>query len=512
MKATNKVVFNTGVLYAELIVSLVIGLFTTRLVLNAMGETNYGIYALVAGVISMLAILNTNMANTSMRYMAHSLGSKDKIRMHKTFNTTLYIHFIVGLIVVVIMEIGGWLMFEYFLNIPSDKIFDAKVVFQFMILTTFISVISVPYDAVMNAHENLLLLSIVNIFGNTMKMVLAIYLLYYTKENILIVYGFYMMLIQLLLRIIKQVYAKKFYFECKINFKEFKDTKLLKEILYFTAWNLFGSIASMATTQVRSVLMNMFFGVRINAAEGISQAASSKVNLVAVGMGRAINPQLIKSEGGGDREKMIRITEISAKYLSFIFALFAIPILLEASYLFHLWLKNVPAFAVVFFQLMIIIMLIEKFTFPITDALRAIGKIKYFQLTETMLLILIPIIAYFVFKSGYGPISFYIITLIFTHIIFVERLFFGHKIAGIKIKSYLKNVVYKLLLPLVISGTLACVIRYCFEESLLRLSMVVLVYMLSFAFLFWLIGVNEYEKNKFKEIFKSICRKLKIVK
>ena len=116
MKVANKVILNTGVLYGQLIINLAIGLFTTRLVLNAMGETNYGIYMLVAGIIGMLAILNSNMANTSMRYMAHSLGSNNKTLMQKTFNTTLYIHFIVGLIVIVIMEVGGWLMFDYFLN------------------------------------------------------------------------------------------------------------------------------------------------------------------------------------------------------------------------------------------------------------------------------------------------------------------------------------------------------------------------------------------------------------
>src|SRR5690606_27935573 len=129
-----------------------------------------GIYILVAGIVGLLNILNSNMANTSMRYLAHTLGSDDKIKMLKTFNTTLFLHLIIGAGVVFIMQIGGWLMFEYLLNIPAEKIADAKIVFQFMVLTTFITVISVPYDAVMNAHENMLAISLVDLLGYVLKL------------------------------------------------------------------------------------------------------------------------------------------------------------------------------------------------------------------------------------------------------------------------------------------------------------------------------------------------------
>ena len=332
---------------------MAIGLFTTRLVLGALGETNYGIYSLVAGVVGMLAVLQSAMSSASMRFMAHSLGSDNEILILKTFNTTLFLHIIIGLVVVAIIETGGYFMFDYLLKIPEDKVFDAKVVFHFMALTTFVSIIAVPYDAVINSHENLLALSIADVIGSFFKLGLAIYLTV-SHFNLLILYGFGMFVIQIIMRIIKQQYSVTHYKECTLNFKKYVDKSLSREILYFSGWNLFGSIASMSVTQVRSVLLNMFFGVTINAADGISKTASGQVNLVSTSLTSAINPQLVKSEGSGDRQKMLHITNISTKFSVFLFALFAIPVILETPYLLNLWLKNVPDYAVIFVRLTLI--------------------------------------------------------------------------------------------------------------------------------------------------------------
>jgi len=508
LKPASKVVLNTGILYAQLLVAMVIGLFTTRIVLNALGETNYGIYMLVAGVVGMLGILNSNMTNTSMRYMAHSLGTGDRTTTLKTFNTTLFLHFAIGSVVVVIMLAGGWLMFEYLLNIPPEKVFDAKVVFSFMVITTFITVISVPYDAVMNSHENILALALVDILGYILKLGVAIYLTL-SNANLLILYGFLMLLVHLILRIIKQWYSKMKYEECKIRFREYTDRKLMKSILSFTGWNLFGSIASMASTQVRGILINMFFGVKLNAAEGISKTASSSVNMVSSSMNRAINPQLMKSEGGGDRTRMLRITFISTKFSAFLFALFAIPVLLEAPYLLKLWLNNVPEFAVIFCQITLITMLLEKFSFQITAAIRAVGDIRLFQITETIIIIMIVPIAYIVFKMGYPPVSIYIIGLLITSTIFFVRLYFGRRIAGIDIPKFFKEAIFPALVPIMISFVPAIILMKFMDEGIARLLVVVLIYCAILAVTFWTMGLKASEKTKLAGIARTAIIKRK---
>ncbi len=507
MNNANKVIFNTGVLYIRLIVGLIIGLLTTRIVLKALGETDYGIYMLVAGVVAILGILNSNMSNTSMRYIAHSLGSADKNHIRAIFNTTLFLHFIVGFVVTLLMILGGVVMFEYLLNIPVNRVFDAQVIFGFMVITTLVTVISVPYDALINAHENILVLSLVDILGDVLKLGIAIYLTF-SESNLLIVYGFLMLVVQIILRIIKQWYSRIKYDESKIRFR-YVDKKLMKSIMSFTGWNLFGSLGAMAVTQVKGVLLNMFFGVKLNAAEGVSRSASTAINMVSTSLTRAINPQMMKSEGGGDRKRMLYITEVGTKFSLFLFGLFAVPVFLEASYLLEVWLVNVPDFAVIFFQISIVTIMVEKFTFPITDAIRAIGNIRKFQIVETILFLLNIPFAYFAFTLDYGPTSIYIVGLFISMAVLINRLYFGDKIAGLAPLGFIKNSIYPVLFPILLALSITILPYIFMSEGFWRLCCVTLVYMSTLTFLFWKWGMQKNEKDKLMKALFLVLKKFK---
>lgn len=499
MKASERVVFNTAVLYVRLIIVMAIGLFTIRIVLDALGETNYGIYTLVAGVVGMLAILQSAMSNTSMRYMSYSLGSGNDELISKTFNTTLFLHIIIGLLVVLIIETGGYFMFEYFLEIPTDKIVDAKIVFHLMALTTFTAIIAVPYDAVINSHENLLALSVVDVIGAILRLFLAIYLLY-TDLNLLIIYGAGMFAVQLIMRIIKQQYSVRHYKECRLNFKTAIDKNLSKEIMSFIGWNLVGSIAAMSVTQARSVLLNMFFGVTVNASEGIAIRGSNQVNTVSVNLTRAINPLLVKTEGGGDRLKMLKLTAISTKFSVFLFALFAIPVIIELPFLFSVWLKEVPEYAVIFTRLTLIGLLIDKFTFEITTAIRAVGKIKEFQIVETIIIVLNLPVSYFLFKTNYPPESIYIVSILFCVITSIFRLYFGKKIANLNIKQFVTEAIMPSIIPLLFAMTIGFVFICFMQDSGLRFilsaisSIIVLIISIRY------FSLTNYELEKLKQI------------
>ena len=511
MKAAEKVIYNTIILYVRLLVVLVIGLFTTRLVLDALGEENYGIYTLVAGVVGLLAILQSAMSTTSMRYMSHSLGTKNKEIIANTFNTTLLIHIVIGFIVLFFIEIGGYFMFKYFLQIPPDKLFDAKVVYQFMALTTFFTIVAVPYDAVINSHENLFLLSIIDILGSILKLALAIYLSF-ISSYLLIIYGFGLLIIQIIVRLLKRQYSIKKYEECKINFKKHINKSILKEILSFTWWNLFGSIASVSVTQASSILLNMFFGVKINAAEGVSKTASSQVNVVSVNLTRAINPQLVKSEGAGNRDRMLRITSISTKYSILLFSLFSIPVIVETEYLLGLWLKEVPKYAVIFTQLTLIGLLISKFTFEITNAIRAVGRIKEFQVVETIILVLnIPII-YILFKKGCSPEYIYYVSILLSVAISIYRLFIGEKIVGLNIKDFLSKTLLPLIIPIVIAFALTLLLNFMVSQSFFRLILVTLTSTSVLIFYFYFFAISTEEKSLLISIIKTVFTKIRLWK
>lgn len=507
MKNANKIVYNTAVLYTRLIIGLLVGLITTRFVLKALGETDYGIYMLVAGVVSILGILNSNMSNTSMRFMAHSLGSSDKEHLAATFNTTLLLHVIVGVFVFVLMVIGGVIMFEYVLNIPEDKIIDAKTVFYCMAFTTFVTVISVPYDALINAHEDLIVLSLVSILGDILKLILATYLLY-SDSNLLVQFGVLTLLIHIILCLIKQFYSRRTYEESKVVIGAFSKP-LMKSILSFTGWNLFGSASSMAIVQIRSVLLNIFFNVKINAAEGIAKTASTALNMVSTSMTTAINPQMVKSEGSGDRSRMIYLTMVSTKFSIFLFGLFAIPIVLEAPFLLELWLIKIPDFAIIFFQITVATILLEKFTFPITDAVRAIGDIRQLTIIESFIFLLNIPIPYIFFKLGYPPVTIYVIGFCISSLVFFSRLYFGKKIVGLNPKRYILDAIVPVLLPLTISFIVALGIYFAMSGGYLRLAIITMIFGTFFTTLFWNYGISTTERAKFIEIAKSLIAKIK---
>lgn len=505
MNAANKVILNTVVTYVTLIIKMIIGFFSVRLILQALGEDSYGVYMLVAGVAGMLDILNGSMITTSMRYLAHSLGSSNDSLIKQTFSTTLAIHYIVGIATIILMEIGGWIMFEWFLNIPDANIFAAKVVFQFMVISMFIAVIAVPYDAVMNAHEHIWLLSIFDIISAILNLAMAVYLLYCGFDR-LITYGFLVLMIQVFLRIAKVWYSKRRYEECSGYTIRDCNKNLAKEILSFTGWNLFGSLASLGSTQFRALILNSFFGVKLNAAEGVSRQASGYVNMFAASMTRAINPQIMKSEGGGDRQRMIYMCELGAKYSSFLFAFLGIPIIIEASYLLTLWLKDVPEYAVLFCQLIMIQMLIEKFTFQITHAIRAVGNIRNFQVTESFVCLIYLPIAYFAFKVGLGAEWIYWLAIIDSLLIAAVRLYYGKKVCQLKVMQFVNHAIWPIILPLCISLCICVVLISQIDASILRVIVTLSVFCLSFSLLFALLGMNSTERQKWINMIRKLTK------
>jgi len=502
----NKVVINSFIIYLKLIIKLVVGLFTTRVVLNALGHTDYGIYSLVAGVIGMLGFLTSTMSTATMRFMAHSIGSNDQTLVKKTFNSSLIISFILGFMAVIIMEIGGIVMFEYFLNIPAARISDAKIVYHFMVASTFMVIISIPYDATLNAHENFLALSIIQISASLINLGIAI-VITYLSANLLIYYGFFILLNQVLTRIIMQVYGYNKYDECKIKILKYCDKSQIKEILKFSGWVIFGVMGGVINIQSRSIFLNMFFGVLLNTANGVAMTLSNQLNNFSVSMTQAINPRIIRNEGGGKRDKMLSLSNISTKFSVYLFALFAIPVFLEAPFLLRLWLKNVPEFAIIFTRLIIISMFLEKFTFQLTIVINAVGKIRGITLIGLAIVLLSFPLIYILFKMGYPPYTIYIIGILMNFTSAISRLYFAKKLAGLDIRKFLYTIVWKGFFPLVMPIILASLLLVFFEESFLRLILLVFISLLTSLLLVRFLGLTHDEYERIRTMIVSVIKK-----
>lgn len=510
MDAAKRITLNTGVLYVQLIINMVIGFVTVPIVLRVLGEESYGTYMLVAGVVGMLGILNSSMSNTSMRFLAYWLGSKDLQKVKQVFNTTILIHIVFGLASVVIMEIGGWIMFEYVVNIPEDSVMQAKIVYQMMILSTYITIVAVPYDAVMNAHENMVAMSIIEVVFKIVLLILVLCLSFF-HNYLIILYGAIQLIVTLLIRFTKQTYATRKYEECRhLDLKTSFDINLFKEIISFTWWNLFGSLASIVGSEIRGIIINHFCGVRLNAAEGVSKNVTGIVNQVATSMTRAMNPVMTKKEGAGDRDGLIRMVETGSKFSCFLLAIFGIPVLIEADTLLKLWLGNVPEFAVVFCQIAIFSMLFEKMSFQITNAIRAVGNVKHFQIAETVIILCNLPLYLIVLSIGLSPIATYWVGVVTTLCCMGIRLYFGRKVVGISPLLFLLHVPGRMLPSLVISASAGLICFFFIPESLLivRITCTFLFSMGTLILSFYYLSLSVEERKIVLSIINPLIDKL----
>jgi O-antigen/teichoic acid export membrane protein len=493
MQNAKRVIKNTGFLYTRMIISMFISLYTTRLVLNALGVVDYGIFNLVGGVIAMLSFLNASMTVSSQRYFSVQLGTTNFEKLRDIFKSSTYLHLIIGLIVVVILEILGLFIFDGFLNIPEDRINTAKWVYQFMILSAFFTMNAVPFDAVINSRENMLFDSIIGILESFLKLGIAIWLIYYNHDRLLL-YAILVASLTIFIRMIKSIYCLKNYDECKIKFKEKLDKTLFKEMFYFASWNLVGSLAGIGRNQGLALILNLFFGAVVNAAYGIANQVAGQLNAFSSMMLKAVNPQIMKSEGASDRFRMIRIAMTSSKLSFLLLALFAIPCIFEMEHILKLWLKTVPEYTVVFCNLILIASMTNQLTIGLTSALQATGKIKLYQtVVGTLLLTNLPI-AYLLLKMDYPAYSAIASYIIVEAIACVFRIMFLKNIAGLSVRHYLNRVIVKIILPIlfavITSYTITIVINIPFRFLITGITSTV-VFLISIYFF----GLYKEEKQ-----------------
>lgn len=495
-KKANKVINNTIILYIKMIFSVIIGFFTVRIILNALGEIDYGIYTLVGGIVAALSFLNSVMSHSTSRFLSISLGKEGNSDINDTFHASIYVHKWLGFIVIVISEIGGWVLFNYFLNIPSNRIFSAQFVFQIMIINSFITIISVPYDSLIMSHEDFIPLSIIDISSLMLLLLSSLFLINFSGDR-LILYGLLFFLVTFSSRMAKQIFTRKKYKHILV--KSEVNRTVIKNMLSYSGWLFFGVLSSIASGEFSTILLNMFFGVKIISANGIASQVRNQINNFAVNMTKAILPQLNKSEGGGEREKMLELTGISTKFSIYMFSFIAIPVIFENQILLKLWLKNVPDYTSVFCQIFLIGLLIDKFTFHLGDAIRAVGDIKWYQIVESITIVINLPISFLLFKNNYPPQTLYIVPLFLSVFLMTVRFYFAHNIAGLNIKKYFLEIILKALIPALMSILFLLIIMFLFDESFYR---VILSFLISTIILITIIFNYGLSKNE-KEVIRN---------
>jgi O-antigen/teichoic acid export membrane protein len=507
--ASHRVVMNTGILYAKMGITMFISLYTTRLILKALGASDFGIFNIVGGAIAMLGFLNAAMASATQRFMSYSEGAGDKEKQKSIFNISIVLHFGIALLLGIVLLIAGYFFFNGILNIPAERMHAARMVYYFMIVSTMLTVMTVPYDAVLNAHENMLYYAIVGIIESVLKLAVAL-IVVYTLSDKLIIYGLLMACISLFVMIIMRVYCHRKYEECVFAPKKYYDKGLMKEMTGFAGWNFLSSTSGVIANYGQGIVLNMFFGTIVNAAQGISSQINGQLSVFSRTLLKALTPIIVKSEGAGNRSNMLNASMLGSKISFFLLMFFCIPVLIEMPLIFKWWLKDIPEYTVLFCRLLLVRTLLEQLFVTLVTSIFAEGNIKKYQIYASILLLILLPVTCFLFAWSFPAYSIHIVFIVYTLISSALIVYFVNKNCGLSVKLLLKKVILPAFGSFIFVFIFSAIPLLFLNDGLLRFMMVVGVSVLSFIIIVWYMGFSVEERKSIGQPILSMVNQLKL--
>lgn len=436
---------NTLLLYSRLFITIIVSLYTARIVLEQLGVEDYGIYNAVAGVVTIFSFLNGTLTSASQRFLSFELGRGNEKCFKDLFKVILFVHLVLSLIIVVIIEGAGvWFLLSK-MNIPDNRIEAALIVLHCSTFTLLTRIVQVPFAAVIVAYEKMGIFAYLSIFDVLLKLVVAFSLYYYNGDK-LELYAYLMTFSSIGYLLLSISYSLKLGIKIGVIVDKIK----IKELLSFAGWNFFAHFALVARIQGITLLLNVFHGALLNAARAIAMQVSGMISNFMGNFQMAVNPQIVKRYSCGEMSSMYNLIYTSSKYNFFLMLLLIFPIIKNTETILNIWLDNVPEYSILFCQLSLISVLIDSLTSIIGYAALASGKIKTYQIVISSLFILNPILTYVFFVLGFPPeYAFY--TEIFVYILVsFARLFLVRKITGISLRKYYEIVISNVLIVLFI--------------------------------------------------------------
>lgn len=487
-------------------ITMFVSLYTTRLILSGLGASDFGIYNIVGSAIHMLGFLNAAMAGATQRFMNYAEGEGNFEKKKTIFNVSVTLHYVIAALVALVLIVAGFFFFNGILNIPEERVLAAEVVYCCLIASTVFSVTSVPYEAVLNSHENMKYYSIVGVFEALLKLSVAFACVYTTGDK-LVVYGVLMALIPFITRTIQRVYCYRHYSECVYKPRVYYDKTIAKEMTSFAGWGFVNSTASMLTMQGMSILLNMFGGVVVNAAHGVANQLAGQLMVFSHQMLKALNPVLVKSRGAGKNQQMLEAASTGNKMSYLIYTFFAIPFIIETPYILSIWLKDVPEWAVLFVRLVLIRQMVSQISVTLDTCINATGRVKRMTINSSIIWISPIIIGYFMYKYGAPIYTIYILLILMAFCRVYNSLYFCHKQCGLKIKDYLLKTFMPCFIQTVVLIVVLLVIVSFIDESLSRLLIVLFLSFICHPISSYFIGFNDKEKVLFYNILTTLKRK-----
>lgn len=505
--ANNKrIAKNTLLLYFRMLFMMIVSLYTSRVILNALGVEDFGIYNVVGGVVAMFSVISGSLSAAISRFITYELGKGDQSKLNKIFSASVTIQLLLSLIIVVLIEsVGVWFLNDK-MTIPAERMTAANWVLQFSIVTFVINLISVPYNAAIIAHERMSAFAYISILEAVCKLTIA-FLIMVSPMDKLIFYAILMCMVSVIVRFTYGHYCKKHFAECTYHFHW--DADILKKMFGFAGWNFIGASSAVLRDQGGNIVINLFYGPTVNAARGIAIQVNSAIMGFVSNFMTALNPQITKSYASGDREYMMTLIFQGARLSFYMLLLLSLPVLVNTHYILVLWLKLVPEHAVLFVQLILIFAMSESISNPLVTAMLATGKIRNYQIVVGGLQMMNLPISYVCLRFGCIPETVLVVAIAISQCCLAARLYMLRRMIGLSSIQYMKKVYFNVIAVALLSVMIPAILSMYMEESFLSFAILSLLAMACTIAVELYVGCNGKERAFVIEKVDAAIRKLK---
>lgn len=508
-RKASRVIKNTGYLYARMGITMFISLYTTRLILNALGVTDFGIYGIVGSAIGMLSFISSSMAQSTQRFLSFAEGEQNEENIIKVFSNSIFLHVGVAVSVVVLLEIAGFFFFSYVLDIPDHRLFAAKFIYQCSIFATFISILGVPFDAMLNAHENMLYYSVMGVMESLMKLGAAFWVLYAATDK-LCFYGLLMAAVTVIITFLTFSYCRGHYQEARTFSFRNKDNLLIKKMGAFAWWNGTSMASWLLFHQGNGIILNHFHGTLYNAAHSVTYQLSGQLGAFGNTAIRALNPVIIKDAGARRYQEMYRSTYLGDRVSFFLISLCNLPVLVNLQPLLKWWLKEVPVYTEVFIYLYFAAVLLESTSMCLPIAIRGVGDIKGYQLTCSLFNIVSPVIIILLFIAHYPPYTIYAVMIASSFLKLCSRVYYAGKVCHFPLRELVINDVLRSVFPLILGLCVSLFVRYHISSGgVIEVGANILFDIIFYSIIYFVIGFGKEDKQYLLTFVKAAITKIK---
>ena len=499
-----RVMRNTALLYFRMALMMCINLYTSRVVLQVLGVEDYGIFYVVWGLAYILNFINSSMTASTQRFLNFELGTGNKQRLHEIFITSVHIHFIISLLLILLSETGGlWFLTEKMV-IPDERRTAAMWCFQLSIVTAVAEVMSCPYQSVIIAREKMSAFAYISILDAFLKLAIVGMLLF-TGYDRLIVYAILYTCEKLLIRLVYNIYCKRHFEESRYQW--FYEKDLFRKMLSFAGWSMLGNLSYVLYTQGPNMLLNVFFGPIANAAQAAASQAKNAVNQFSRNFQVAINPQITKSYAAEQLQEMHLLIFRGSRLTFCLLLMLCLPLAVEASMVLNLWLKEVPEGTAVFLQILLVILIVEQMSSPLVTAIAATGNIKKYQIFSNGIKIFIVPVAYIVLKMGGAPWTVFVVYLLITVLAFIATIRIVLPQIYMNMKDYALHVLKPCSLVLLLSLITPALMKQLTDRGIGLSLLTIAITVISTGALCYTIGLDKGMRVMIKEKVYKLIRK-----